>query len=54
MTGWQEWPARRRITQGLEVVGLEHFEAIVTELGVLDPAAAGRLAERREVAPQLV
>ena len=38
---------------GLEVVGLEHFEAIVTELGVLDPAAAGRLAERREVAPQL-
>ncbi len=41
-------------TPGLEVVGLEHFEAIVTELGVLDPAAAGRLAERCEVAPQLV
>jgi translation initiation factor 2B subunit (eIF-2B alpha/beta/delta family) len=40
-------------TPGLEVVSLEHFEAIVTELGVLDPAAAGRLAERREVAPQL-
>lgn len=40
-------------TPGLEVVGLEHFEAIVTELGVLDSVAAGRLAERREVAPQL-
>jgi translation initiation factor 2B subunit (eIF-2B alpha/beta/delta family) len=39
--------------EGLEVVPLEYFEAIVTELGVLDPAAAGRLAERREVAPQL-
>lgn len=40
-------------TPGLEVVGLSMFESIVTELGVLDPLAAGRLAERREVAPQL-
>jgi len=39
--------------EDLEVVPLVYFEAIVTELGVLDPAAAGRLAERREVAPQL-
>jgi translation initiation factor 2B subunit (eIF-2B alpha/beta/delta family) len=38
---------------GLEVVRLAQFEAVVTELGVLDPAAASRLAERREVAPQL-
>ena len=37
----------------LEVVNLTHFEAIVTELGVLDPVAAGRLAGRRETAPQL-
>ncbi len=40
-------------SDGLEVVRLEYFEAIVTELGVLDPVAAGRLAGRREVAPQL-
>ena len=40
-------------SDGLEVVRLALFEAIVTELGVLDPVAAGRLAERREVASQL-
>lgn len=40
-------------SDGLEVVPLAYFEAIVTELGVLDSLAAGRLAERREVAPQL-
>jgi translation initiation factor 2B subunit (eIF-2B alpha/beta/delta family) len=40
-------------TDGLEVVRLAQFEAVVTELGVLDPSAASRLAERREVAPQL-
>jgi translation initiation factor 2B subunit (eIF-2B alpha/beta/delta family) len=39
---------------GLEVVRLSYFEAIVTELGVMDPATAGRLAEQRQVAPQLV
>jgi translation initiation factor 2B subunit (eIF-2B alpha/beta/delta family) len=38
---------------GQEVVGLSYFEAIVTELGVMDPATAGRLAEQRQVAPQL-
>lgn len=37
----------------LEVVDLRHFEAVVTELGVLDPAAAGQLASRREVADDL-
>ena len=41
-------------SERLEVVRLASFEAIVTELGVLEPMAAGRLAERREVAPQLV
>ncbi len=41
-------------SDGLEVVQLAHFEAIVTELGVLDPVAAARLAGRREVAPQLI
>lgn len=39
---------------GLEVVDLSLFEAVVTELGVLDPAAAGRLADRREIARELV
>lgn len=37
----------------LEVVPLAGFESIVTELGVLDPEAASRLAAQREVAPDL-
>jgi len=41
-------------TPGLEVMGLSHFEAVVTELGVMDPPSAGKLASQREVAPELL
>ncbi len=37
-----------------EVVELAHFESVVTELGVLDALAAGRLAEARDVADELL
>jgi translation initiation factor 2B subunit (eIF-2B alpha/beta/delta family) len=37
-----------------EVIALSHFESIVTELGVLDAAAAGRLAQQRDVAAELL
>jgi hypothetical protein len=41
-------------SDSLELVALNHFESVVTELGVLDPAAAGRLAAQRVVAPELL
>jgi translation initiation factor 2B subunit (eIF-2B alpha/beta/delta family) len=46
--------AAASVTDGLEVLSLRHFESVVTELGVLDPGAAGRLASGREVAAELL